>query len=81
MFSGEHRCPLGYLLNTPRTFWSSPVTWLGDFVSQNHTDRSLMVKSQNDNASTGLGGGGLAPVYSQLTENFRNKQNSPFNLN
>ena len=34
-----------------------------------------MVKRQNDNASTGLGGEVLAPVYSQLTENFRNKQN------
>ena len=44
------------LLNTPRPFWSSPVTWLGDFVSQNHTDHSLMVKCQNGNASTGLGG-------------------------
>ena len=44
-------------------------------MSQNNTDPSLnlMVKRQNDNASTGLGGGRLAPVYSQLTENFRNK--------
>ena len=50
-------------------------------MSRNNTDRSVMVKRQNDNASTGLGGGRLAPVYSQLTEKFRNKQNSPFNVN
>ena len=46
-------------------------------MSQNKKDPrpslNLMVKRQNDNASTGLGGGKLVPVYSQLTEHFRNK--------
>ena len=46
-------------------------------MSQNNTDPrpclNLMVKRLNDNASTGPGGGRLAAVYSQLTDNFRNK--------
>ena len=51
-------------------------------MSQNNTDPSLnlMVKRQNENASTGLGGGRLAPIYLQLTENFRNKLSTKFSI-